>query len=39
MTDTQAESRPRAAVDLDHHSPEFREDPYRRFREMRDWTA
>jgi cytochrome P450 len=36
MTDTQAESRPRAEVDLDHHSPEFREDPYSRFREMRD---
>lgn len=36
MTDTQAESRPRAEVDLDHHSPEFREDPYRRFRDMRE---
>jgi cytochrome P450 len=24
-----------AHVDLDHHSPEFREDPYGRFREMR----
>ncbi|HXO13262.1 MAG TPA: cytochrome P450, partial [Mycobacterium sp.] len=36
MTDTQAESRPRAEVDLDHHSPEFREDPYRRFRQMRE---
>ena len=36
MTDTQAESRPRAEVELDHHSPEFREDPYRRFREMRE---
>lgn len=36
MTDTQAESRPRAEVDLDHHSPEFRDDPYGRFREMRE---
>jgi len=36
MTDTQAESRPRAEVDLDHHSPEFREDPYGAFREMRE---
>jgi cytochrome P450 len=36
MTDTQAESRPRAEVDLDHHSPEFREDPYGRFRDMRE---
>src|ERR1700753_1882926 len=36
MTDTQAESRPRAEVDLDHHSPAFREDPYRRFRQMRE---
>ena len=36
MTDTQAESRPRAEVDLDHHSPEFREDPYTRFRQMRE---
>jgi cytochrome P450 len=36
MTDTQAESRPRAEVDLDHHSPEFGADPYRRFKEMRE---
>jgi cytochrome P450 len=36
MTDIQAESRPRAEVDLDHHSPEFREDPYSRFRQMRE---
>ena len=36
MTDIQAESRPRAEVDLDHHSPEFREDPYGRFRKMRE---
>jgi cytochrome P450 len=36
MTDTQAESRPRAEIDLDHHSPEFREDPYGRFRKMRE---
>ena len=36
MTDTQAESRPRAEVDLDHHSSEFREDPYSRFRAMRE---
>jgi cytochrome P450 len=36
MTDTQADSRPRAEVDLDHHSPEFREDPYAQFRAMRE---
>jgi cytochrome P450 len=36
MTDTQAEAQRRAEVDLDHHSPEFREDPYGRFREMRE---
>jgi hypothetical protein len=36
MTDTRAEARRRAAVDLDHHSPEFREDPYGKFREMRE---
>jgi len=36
MTDTQAESLPRAEVDLDHHAPEFREDPYGRFRKMRE---
>jgi cytochrome P450 len=34
MTETQAESPARAEVDLDHHSPEFREDPYGTFREM-----
>ena len=40
MTDLQreAESRSRAEVDLDHHSPEFREDPPGRFREARRWT-
>jgi cytochrome P450 len=36
MTDIQAEARRRAEVDLDHHSPEFREDPYGKFREMRE---
>lgn len=36
MTDTQAEAQRRAEVDLDHHSPEFREDPYGTFREMRE---
>jgi cytochrome P450 len=33
---TQADSRQRAQVDLDHHSPEFREDPYGRFEQMRE---
>ena len=33
MTDTQAESRPRAEVDLDHHSPEFRKQ-WPRFGEL-----
>jgi len=33
---TQAEAQRRAKVDLDHHSPEFREDPYGRFRQMRE---
>ena len=33
---TQAKTQHRAEVDLDHHSPEFREDPYGRFREMRE---
>ena len=33
---TQADSRARAEVDLDHHSPEFREDPYGRFKQMRE---
>lgn len=32
----EAESRSRAEVDMDHHSPEFREDPHARFREMRE---
>ncbi|OBH61933.1 cytochrome [Mycobacterium intracellulare] len=36
MTDIQAKARRRAEVDLDHHSPEFREDPYGKFREMRE---
>jgi cytochrome P450 len=36
MTETQAASLPRAEVDLDHHSAEFRENPYGRFREMRE---
>src|SRR6195952_3210049 len=36
MPDPRAESRPRAEVDLDHHSAEFREDPHGRFREMRE---
>jgi cytochrome P450 len=38
MTDakSEAEPRPRAEVDLDHHSPGFREDPHGRFREMRE---
>src|SRR3981189_2321955 len=30
------DSRPRAEVDLDHRSPEFREDPYGRFKQMRE---
>jgi cytochrome P450 len=33
---TQAEACSRAEVDLDHHSPEFREDPYGKFRTMRE---
>jgi len=36
MSDTRTEQRPRAEVDLDHHSPEFREDPYGRFRMLRE---
>jgi cytochrome P450 len=36
MTDTRAEAQRRAEVDLDHHSPDFREDPYGMFREMRE---
>jgi cytochrome P450 len=36
MTDTQAEAQRRAEVDLDHHSPEFRDDPYGTFRKMRE---
>lgn len=33
---TRAEARRRAKVDLDHHSAGFREDPYSRFRQMRE---
>ena len=33
---TQADSRSRAEIDLDHHSPEFREDPYGHFQQMRE---
>jgi cytochrome P450 len=33
---TQADSRARAEVDLDHHSPEFGEDPYGKFKQMRE---
>ena len=33
---TQADSRSRTKVDLDHHSCEFREDPYGRFEQMRE---
>jgi cytochrome P450 len=33
---TQADSRSRAEVDLDHHSPEFREDPYTTFKRIRE---
>ncbi|GAB4945520.1 hypothetical protein MAHJHV50_48500 [Mycobacterium avium subsp. hominissuis] len=36
MTETRTEAQARAKVDLDHHSPEFREDPYGKFREMRE---
>ncbi|MBJ7336445.1 cytochrome P450 [Mycolicibacterium sp.] len=36
MTDLHAEPRHRAEVDLDHHSPEFRDDPYGTFRTMRE---
>ncbi|MDT5248944.1 MAG: hypothetical protein QOJ28_1578, partial [Mycobacterium sp.] len=36
MTDTQAEAQPRAEVDLDHHSAEFRDNPHGTFREMRE---
>jgi cytochrome P450 len=36
MTQTQAESPARAEVNLDPHSPEFREDPYGIFRRMRE---
>jgi len=36
MTDTQAEAQRRAEVDLDHHSPEFRDNPYDTFREIRE---
>ena len=34
MTDTQTDSPQRAEVDLDHHAPEFRKDPYGRFMQM-----
>lgn len=33
---TRAEARRRAKVNLDHHSAEFREDPYTHFRQMRE---
>lgn len=33
---TAFDSRPRAEVDLDHHSHEFREDPFGRFKRMRE---
>lgn len=36
MTDTQTDPQQRAEVDLDHHSPEFREDPHAAFRRMRE---
>jgi hypothetical protein len=36
MTDIEAEAQRRAEVDLDHHSPEFREDPHGQFRAMRE---
>jgi len=36
MTEARTEAQARAKVDLDHHSPEFREDPYGKFREMRE---
>jgi cytochrome P450 len=36
MTNAQTEAQRRADVDLDHHSPEFRENPYGKFREMRE---
>jgi cytochrome P450 len=36
MTNTQAEAQRRAEVDLDHHSPEFRDNPHGTFREMRE---
>ena len=32
----QADSPPHSRIDLDHHSPEFREDPYGTFRSMRE---
>ncbi|NDJ88013.1 MULTISPECIES: cytochrome P450 [Mycolicibacter] len=28
MTDTRPHTQPRSTIDLDHHSPKFREDPY-----------
>ncbi|MDT5016102.1 MAG: hypothetical protein QOD39_2262 [Mycobacterium sp.] len=36
MTDTRSEAQRRAEVDLDHRSPEFREDPHGTFRQMRE---
>ncbi|NDJ87980.1 cytochrome P450 [Mycolicibacter kumamotonensis] len=36
MPDTQTDAQQRAEVDLDHHSPEFRADPYATFRQMRE---
>ena len=35
MTDTHTGPGQRAEVDLDHHSPEFREDPFGKFDEIR----
>src|SRR6201993_456508 len=35
MTDTHTAPQQRAEVDLDHHSPEFREDPFGKFDEIR----
>jgi cytochrome P450 len=36
MTNTHAEAQRRAEVDLDHHSPDFGDDPYSRFRQMQE---
>jgi len=35
MIDTHTGPQQRAEVDLDHHSPEFREDPFSKFDEIR----